>query len=154
VSAVHLIDACRTLNESKGLEFNDVGLTFLHVYLITNKTKILLYNFFKDSTANLNQWRLVLNGISEGDNPFDAPTFDETRHASVCAEVCYPRSKLSFSSHSCRPSQQLKFLYVAITRARKNLWIVDDSESAGPMKVPGGSVFPKIILTLRVDILG
>ena len=31
--------------------------------------------------------------------------------------------------------QQLKFLYVAITRARKNLWIVDCSETSEPMRV-------------------
>jgi hypothetical protein len=30
---------------------------------------------------------------------------------------------------------QLKFLYVAITRARKNMWIVDCSEKSEPMKV-------------------
>ena len=39
--------------------------------------------------ATLNQWRLVLNEVPDsiGDLP-DAPTFDETRHASICAEVC------------------------------------------------------------------
>lgn len=30
---------------------------------------------------------------------------------------------------------KLKFLYVAITRARKNLWVVDRSEKAEPMRV-------------------
>lgn len=30
---------------------------------------------------------------------------------------------------------QLKFLYVAVTRARQNLYIVDTSDTAGPMKV-------------------
>ena len=53
----------------------------------TDETKVLLYNFFGDSTATLNQWRLVLNGMSEGDDLSDAPTFDETRHASICVEV-------------------------------------------------------------------
>ena len=96
MSAAYLTDACRTLNESKGLEFNDVGLTFLRVYLIADKTKILLYNFFKDSTASLNQWRLVLNDVSNGDNPLDAPAFEETCHASVCVEVCCLRPRLSF----------------------------------------------------------
>ncbi|KAF9778765.1 hypothetical protein BJ322DRAFT_1114103 [Thelephora terrestris] len=84
-----------TLYESKGLEFNDV----------------FLYNFFKDSTANASQWRLVIRGNSDG---IPAPDFDETRHASICTE--------------------LKFLYVAITRARKKLSFLDDSESAEPMK--------------------
>ncbi|KAF9642213.1 P-loop containing nucleoside triphosphate hydrolase protein, partial [Thelephora ganbajun] len=104
-----------TLYESKGSEFDDVSSAFLRTYVITDKTKVLLYNFFKDSTATLNQWRLVLEGVSYGGNLQCAPTFDETRHASICVE--------------------LKFLYVAITRARKNLWIMDGSESAEPMKV-------------------
>ena len=34
------------------------------------------------------------------------------------------------------PVPQLKFLYVAITRARNNLRILDSSEAAEPMKVP------------------
>ena len=49
-----------------------------------------------DSTATLNQWCLVLNGVSDGDNPYDAPAFDETRHASICMEVCYLQCNLFF----------------------------------------------------------
>lgn len=87
VGAAYLTHINRTLYESKGLEFNDVSFPFLCVLLIADKTKVLLYNFFEDSNATLNQWRLVLNGISEGDDLSDAPTFDETRHASICVEV-------------------------------------------------------------------
>ena len=58
------------------------------IYLITDEIKVLLYNFFEDSTATSSQWRLVLNGLSDGANLLDAPTFDETRHASICVEVC------------------------------------------------------------------
>ncbi|KAI0286423.1 hypothetical protein BC826DRAFT_1108859 [Russula brevipes] len=88
------------LYESKGLEFNDV----------------LLYNFFEDSPVDVAQWRVVLNAIDrDRREKIPAPTFDENRHAGVCAE--------------------LKFLYVAITRARKNLWIVDRSETAEPMRI-------------------
>ncbi|KAH9971205.1 hypothetical protein BGW80DRAFT_1322645 [Lactifluus volemus] len=84
----------------QGLEFNDV----------------LLYDFFDDSTVDVAQWRVILNAINRTRREkIPAPTFDENRHASVCAE--------------------LKFLYVAITRARKNLWIVDRSETAEPMRV-------------------
>ena len=85
--------ARRTLYESKGLEFDDVSHNFLHVYPVADKIKVLLYNFFGDSTATLNQWRLVLNGVSGRDDLSDAPTFDETRHASICVEVCYLRPK-------------------------------------------------------------
>ncbi|KAH6876648.1 hypothetical protein BKA70DRAFT_1576722 [Coprinopsis sp. MPI-PUGE-AT-0042] len=77
---------------------------------------VLLYKFFEDSLADLGQWRVVLNllGSDAGRLSVPAPRFDETRHAGICSE--------------------LKFLYVAITRARRNLWIVDCSEKAEPMK--------------------
>ncbi|KAI1785582.1 hypothetical protein LXA43DRAFT_1185708 [Ganoderma leucocontextum] len=99
-SQVGDIGLIMTLYESKGLEFNDV----------------LLYNFFEDSTADLSQWRVVLNALPKdrrADHP--APRFDEARHSGVCRE--------------------LKFLYVAITRARKNLWIADGSEKGEPMRI-------------------
>ncbi|KAG2070627.1 hypothetical protein BDR04DRAFT_1099616 [Suillus decipiens] len=65
---------------------------------------VLLYNFFEDSVVDLSRWRIVLNGV-EGEG--HAPNFDrdEARYAGVCSE--------------------LKLLYVGITRARKNMWIVD-----------------------------
>ena len=87
MSALYLIRSRRTLYESKGLEFNDVGLVFLRVCPITDENKVLLYNFFEDSTATPNQWRLVLCGVYNGDNLSEAPTFDETRYASICVEV-------------------------------------------------------------------
>jgi ATP-dependent exoDNAse (exonuclease V) beta subunit len=58
----------------------------------------------------------VLNALDHVQREgISAPAFDESRHAGVCMD--------------------LKFLYVAITRARKNLWIVDNSEKSGPMRV-------------------
>ncbi|TFK22056.1 hypothetical protein FA15DRAFT_706710 [Coprinopsis marcescibilis] len=71
---------------------------------------VLLYQFFEDSTVDSNRWR-VLDNFS-GKSP--APTFDKIRHAGLCSE--------------------LKFLYVAITRARKKLWIFDTSNKAEPVK--------------------
>ncbi|KAF9014907.1 hypothetical protein BDQ17DRAFT_1418043 [Cyathus striatus] len=77
---------------------------------------VLLYKFFEDSTVDLSQWRVVLNLLeNSGAHNLSTPRFNEVRHAGVCSE--------------------LKFLYVAITRARKNLWIVDCSERCEPMKV-------------------
>ena len=108
-----------------------VSLSF--TYLITNETKVLLYNFFEDSTATPNQWRLVLDAVSGW--AAETPAFDETRHASICIEVCCLQHNPSFRTHSYYPGWQLKFLYVAITRARNRPWIVDNSESAEPMKV-------------------
>ncbi|KAK0207600.1 hypothetical protein IW262DRAFT_1469183 [Armillaria fumosa] len=78
---------------------------------------VLLYNFFADSSAGLAQWRVVLNAIEEKkqDPKNPPPRFDHTRHASICNE--------------------LKSLYVAITRARENVWIADGSETSEPMRI-------------------
>ncbi|OBZ79122.1 hypothetical protein A0H81_00139 [Grifola frondosa] len=84
-----------TLYECKGLEFNDV----------------FLYNFFKDSTVDHAQWRVVFNILH---NDISAFLLDQIRDSSVCRE--------------------LKFLYVAITRARTNLFLTDCSERAEPMR--------------------
>ncbi|KAI0638791.1 hypothetical protein C8Q77DRAFT_1044775, partial [Trametes polyzona] len=71
---------------------------------------VLLYNPFEDSKEDDSQWRVVLNAVTG----VPAPTFDETRHAGICRE--------------------LKSLYVAVTRARMNLWIMDSSTRAYPMR--------------------
>ena len=48
--------------------------------------------------ATLNQWRLVLNEVPvDLSDPPDAPTFEKTRHASICAEVRYLRPYLFLS---------------------------------------------------------
>jgi tetratricopeptide (TPR) repeat protein len=75
---------------------------------------VLLYNFFEDSVIDLSRWRIVLNGVEGQEH---APNFDrdEARYAGVCSE--------------------LKLLYVGITRARKNMWIVDKSDKSDPMRV-------------------
>ncbi|KAF9524672.1 hypothetical protein CPB83DRAFT_909779 [Crepidotus variabilis] len=79
---------------------------------------VLLYKFFEDSTVDLSQWRVVLNLLEKASQAvvsgLPAPAFDEIKHAGVCSE--------------------LKFLYVAVTRARKNLWIVDCSDKSEPMR--------------------
>ncbi|KAL5518531.1 hypothetical protein ACEPAH_213 [Sanghuangporus vaninii] len=77
---------------------------------------VLLYNFFEDSSCVASQWRVILNFLATGEESSIAvPRFDDLRHAGICTE--------------------LKFLYVAITRARKNLWIIDRSEKGEPMKL-------------------
>ncbi|KAF7340216.1 UvrD-like helicase ATP-binding domain-containing protein [Mycena venus] len=76
---------------------------------------VLLYNFFEDSTVGEAQWRVVLNALEMNRGSIPAPLFDKTRHAGVCVE--------------------LKFLYVAITRARNNVWIADTSAKGEPMRI-------------------
>ncbi|KAG7450843.1 uncharacterized protein BT62DRAFT_1001658 [Guyanagaster necrorhizus] len=109
-----------TIYESKGLEFNDV----------------LLYDFFADSLAGPAQWRVVLNAIEEtNEDPKNLPPrFDSIRHASICDEVSMNYS-VSWIGDQSNNTLQLKFLYVAITRARENIWIVDGSETGEPMRV-------------------
>ncbi|KAG0691662.1 hypothetical protein DFH29DRAFT_1015643 [Suillus ampliporus] len=75
---------------------------------------VLLYNFFEDSILDLSRWRIVLNGV---EGQIHAPNFDrdEAQYAGVCSE--------------------LKLLYVGITRARKNMWIVNKSDKSDPMHI-------------------
>ncbi|KAJ6578043.1 hypothetical protein B0H19DRAFT_574136 [Mycena capillaripes] len=78
---------------------------------------VFIYNFFEDSEVAEAQWRVVLNVMDKrtNDGTPSAPIFDKMRHASVCTE--------------------LKFLYVAITRARNNIWIADCSTKGEPMRM-------------------
>jgi len=58
------------------------------------------------------------------------------KHVMQVSVQRYVTCNLSVSFHPLTLSgRQLKFLYVAITRARDNLWIMDSSESAELMKV-------------------
>ncbi|KZP05200.1 hypothetical protein FIBSPDRAFT_1054221 [Athelia psychrophila] len=76
---------------------------------------VLLYNFFQDSTIEFGKWRVVLNMLESCEFSEPLPTFDNARHAGICSEM--------------------KFLYVAITRARQNVWILDDSLKGEPMRM-------------------
>ncbi|KAE9400953.1 P-loop containing nucleoside triphosphate hydrolase protein [Gymnopus androsaceus JB14] len=77
---------------------------------------VLLYDFFGDSPAKLSQWRIILAALNDRAT-FSVPDFERNRqrYASICTE--------------------LKFLYVAITRARENVWIIDSSENGEPMRM-------------------
>ncbi|KAJ7797257.1 hypothetical protein B0H14DRAFT_2619125 [Mycena olivaceomarginata] len=78
------------------------------------------------------QWGVVLNVM---DNGPPAPTLDNMRHASVCAEF--------------------KFLYVAITRARNNIWIADCSTKGEPMRQgPGAKLCIRHIYSPLFHIVG
>ncbi|KAK0245331.1 hypothetical protein EDD85DRAFT_800629 [Armillaria nabsnona] len=104
-----------TAKEKLRRKVGDIGLV-LTVYESKGLefNDVLLYNFFADSSAGLAQWRVVLNAI-EQDPRNPPPQFDHIRHASICNE--------------------LKSLYVAITRARENIWIADGSETGEPMRM-------------------
>ncbi|KAF9042114.1 hypothetical protein BJ165DRAFT_1529567 [Panaeolus papilionaceus] len=94
-------------------EIGDIGLV---VTLYDSKglefNDVILLNFFEDSNLTREQWSVVLN-MAPG-SPY-APKFDLLKHSGICLE--------------------LKSLYVAITRARNNLRIVDRSEKSEPMKI-------------------
>ncbi|KAF5345183.1 hypothetical protein D9758_009704 [Tetrapyrgos nigripes] len=75
---------------------------------------VLLYDFFSDSPAELSQWRVILGALEEDGTAIPDFERNRSRYASICSE--------------------LKFLYVAVTRARENIWIVDSSLKSGPMR--------------------
>ncbi|KAJ7222598.1 hypothetical protein GGX14DRAFT_664393, partial [Mycena pura] len=110
VQDVGNIGLIMTLHEAKGLEFNDAFEQMTdNLQLLF---QVLIYNFFADSEVSEAQWRVVLNVVGHG---VPAPAFDSVRHASVCME--------------------LKFLYVAITRARNNIWIADCSTKGESLRI-------------------
>ncbi|KAG2131228.1 P-loop containing nucleoside triphosphate hydrolase protein [Suillus bovinus] len=95
-------------------QIGEIGLIMtLHESKGLEFNDVLLYNFFEDSVVDLSRWRVVLNGI---DGQGHVPNFEryKARYAGVCSE--------------------LKLLYVGITRARKNMWIVDKSDKSDPMR--------------------
>ena len=69
---------------------------------------VLLYNFFKDSNSSYSKWRLLVN-----DNATSYHGFDEKRDNDLCTE--------------------LKALYVAVTRAKCQLVMIDESEKTNPI---------------------
>ncbi|KAL7417496.1 hypothetical protein BDY24DRAFT_411475 [Mrakia frigida] len=71
---------------------------------------VLLYGFFDSSPAQFAQWRVVLRDIPNS----TAPIFEESKHGPIC--------------------QELKKLYVAVTRARNHIWIWDEGINAEPMR--------------------
>jgi hypothetical protein len=107
----------RTVHESKGLEFDDVGPAEHEVSCISNSMQVLLYNFFEDSTASASQWQPVMNGGSGGT---PAPDFNETRNGIICTEVLpllHPRPhplttrlvEVPISCDHTRPEEPLDF---------------------------------------------
>ena len=72
---------------------------------------MVVYNFFADSPAVEQQWRVVLKNVP-GAKP---PRLDVTKHSIIGSE--------------------LKKLYVALTRGRNNVWFWDDSSQVEPVKV-------------------
>ena len=114
-------DWVMTVQESKGLEFDDV----------------LLYNFFSDSPAG-DLWR-VASSYSESD--IAAYYQDSTVSASGVEKYDWESPLLTETRHLDFNSDQhkileteLKQLYTAITRARVNIFIAEtDRESSRPM---------------------
>ncbi|EKM60415.1 uncharacterized protein PHACADRAFT_167779 [Phanerochaete carnosa HHB-10118-sp] len=117
-------------------ELGDVGIILtLYESKGLEFEDVVLYNFFADSTVGASQWRLVLSELSDSEGlAVKSPIFDEIKHHGLCRE--------------------LKSLYVAITRARLNLWIIDYSNKGEPMRHKGqistwvpGSPVPRLATT-------
>jgi superfamily I DNA/RNA helicase len=96
-----------TVAESKGLEFNDV----------------LLYNFFSNSSASLSDWAAVL---SESELDLSQSRLGHHRQG----VLSQPRTDAAEIMDLC---EDLKQLYVALTRARRRVIIFDDSDARIPM---------------------
>lgn len=84
-------------------------------------TKVILYNFFEESQGT-NIWRHLADVTTE--------ELTDIKHAPLIHEV---RDKLFYMHKLTAP--KLKYIYVAITRARKRLWIVDSSDTSQPLMV-------------------
>lgn len=99
---------CLTVFEAKGLEFDDV----------------ILYNFFTDSEVSAEKWRILLS--IKKNNYYKPRDFEELQNSvPKLRSSCYvDQSKLSLLC------TELKHLYVAITRPKRNLVIFDEDLSA------------------------
>jgi len=89
--------------------------------------QVLLYNFFAESPVSELNWRVVLGAFKDS-TQLHVPSFDDRRHLGLQFE--------------------LKLLYVAVTRARKHVWIIDSSESVQGMQV--GNQYSMISVTLSL----
>lgn len=122
-----------TVNEAKGLEFDDV----------------LLYNFFADSPA-VKEWEVLrsFEEVPSSQREWDSTTsfsrVDENEDESLDELLRRQRENSSPASKRCGRNVQfdrekhklleseLKFLYTAITRSRVNVWIYDSSDQREP----------------------
>ena len=93
---------CLTTNEAKGLEFDDV----------------ILYNFFKDSLAQNQEWRCVTQ--------YQLDLQDEESEAREMLQSMRP---LQFNrSEHMALNDELKHLYVGVTRARVRVILYDEDK--------------------------
>ncbi|ORY76949.1 hypothetical protein BCR35DRAFT_332754 [Leucosporidium creatinivorum] len=74
-------------------------------------SEVLLWDYFADSTSSAADWRVILNLWKSGKG---VPAFDAVRHASI--------------------GQELRHLYVAVTRARNVLCIADRDRTGDAMR--------------------
>ena len=95
-----------TVQESKGLEFNDV----------------LIYNFAADSDLTVGQWATILK-----DDELDV---SQSRLGHRSNKVL--RRQVSERAELQPLCEDLKFFYVALTRARRRVIIFDDSDKRMP----------------------
>ncbi|PKI51301.1 hypothetical protein CRG98_028305 [Punica granatum] len=112
-------DTAQTIARGIDFRFEDIRFLFYKEFSHgLGDEDVLLYNFFGSSPMK-NQWRVIYEYMKEQnllDNSFPRgfPNFDLAKHNILCSE--------------------LKQLYVAITRTRQRLWIVESNmEFSKPM---------------------
>ena len=149
-----------TVAESKGLEFDDA----------------LLWDFFSDSPAQ-EEWR-TLSDLQNAAANVDASTSVSAAGAAALTDADNPQQSSPFTAvastalptlrstrQRCRPlafaplqhkalEGELKALYVAVTRARKRLFIFDRGGSSGPeCDWPRTSAFEFLERQALVDVM-
>ena len=92
--------------------------TFAHSSLIT-LAQVILYNLFEDYGR---LWQVACDTILNKSEKYDGPELPPI----ICHEV-RPTLRQRLGVLTSNIYNQLKHLYVAVTRARNRIWIVDAS---------------------------
>ncbi|GJP39593.1 hypothetical protein CLOM_g23947 [Closterium sp. NIES-68] len=111
-----------TVEESKGLEFEDVFLFNFFTSPHCTAPWNLVYTYMRDAGLSAGTCtRLPCGCSSTGYSGCSLCTLDELRHCSLCSD--------------------LKQLYVAVTRAKQRLWVLEEQEGGGDYCTPMGDLW-------------
>ncbi len=122
-----------TIYESKGLEFNDVGVKFAQLRYSCSLRK---FRFCCTISSRIQPSQPSGTFFTKSRATKTSILAQESLLVSVwrCV-ICFVNVKLDVSGIIYSFLLQLKHLYVAVTRARMNLWILDSSGAGEHLKV-------------------
>lgn len=111
VNAVNIL----TVHRSKGLEYHTVIIPFTDRYFYTSlMNSVLVFNNDKSKAG----WQITARSRST-DVHFSNKSFNSISKASLCSEM-----DGMVSEEKAIESEELRLLYVAMTRAEEQLWII------------------------------